>query len=397
MAEPSILLIGAGKWQVPLFERARALGLEVVATHAYANDAPAFALSDHSYVLDARDKNGHLEVAKRHHVSGVVTGADIAVPTAAFVATALGLPTISEETARAATDKAEMRRRAQQIGLAVPRFLPTRSEEEGRAFARQVGFPTIVKPIDGWGSRGVTVVADETRFHPAWEEALRFSSGQEVLVEELLHGAESSVEGFVDGRGRFHVLGISEKMKSELPYRFDLELHYPARFAPEQLAAIELYVTRLIEGFDITMGLTHTEVMVAGNSVHLIETAARGCGAFVVSKLLPAMTGLPIVDAVIRQAMGETVEIGDFTTRHGLLRFMVAPPGTVKRIEGLEQARAIPGIIDLEVDLQPGWKIAPATNTKGRTGHLLAIGDSREEVDQIAREAIHRLRVEMEP
>lgn len=395
MARQRILIIGAGKWHVPLFRGARELGLEVVATHVTAADAPGFEFSDHTYVLDARDKAGTLEVARRHDVRGVLTAADLAVPTVAHVAQVLGLPGISTEAARAATNKAEMRRRARDLGLAVPRFFAVREEEEGRARAGSVGYPCVVKPTDSWGSRGVTVVIEPDQFATAWREALRYSFDKEILVEEFLRGTESSVEGFVDGEGRFHVLGICDKKKSELPYRFDLELHYPGRFSEAQLAAIEAFVAALVEGFGITMGLTHTELMVSGEKVWLIETAARGCGAFVVSKLLPAMTGLPIVELVIRQAMGERIEIAGLERRHGLLKFIMLSPGLVRAATGIAEARAVPGIVDLDLEVAPGATVAPATNTQGRSGHLLAVGSSRAEADAVAEKALRHLRIEV--
>jgi biotin carboxylase len=389
-----LLVLGAGKWHVPIYQKARQMNLHLVGADLSA--APGFYYCDESYALDLRDGREIARLARSCRAEGIVTNVDLAVPTVAQVAGELGLPAHSIELARLVTDKSAMRRRCRELGLGGPVSAEVRSLDEARQAACAIGFPCVVKPRDAWGSRGVTVVMGENGIEDAHREACRHSFSGGLLVEELMTGTESSVEGFVDGEGRLHILGICDKKKSDLPYRYDVELHYPSHFDPPQILAIREYVSALVRGFGIRMGLIHTELMVKGQDIKLIETAGRGCGGNVIGRLIPAITGLDVLGAWIRQALGERVTLDPFSSSHGLLKFIMVPAGRVRRIRGIDEAKHAEGIIDFSLDVREGDDVPPARNTSGRIGHLIAIGCTRDETDRRVARALERLHIEVE-
>ena len=104
-----IMVIAGGTWQVPLIKKAKAMGFEVVNSNLY-EDSIGFEYSDFGEVADVKDRETNLKIAKKYQIDGVVTDqSDIAVPTVAFVASQLHLPTIGEEKAELFTDKFKMR------------------------------------------------------------------------------------------------------------------------------------------------------------------------------------------------------------------------------------------------------------------------------------------------
>jgi biotin carboxylase len=389
-----LLILGAGKWHVPSYQKAREMNLHLIGVDTSA--APGFDYCDESHLLDLRDAKEIARLARSRGAEGIVTNVDLAVPTVAQVAGELGLPAHSMEVAHLVTDKGAMRRRCHELGLGGPISAEVRSLIEARQAARATGFPCVFKPRDAWGSRGVTVVMGENDIEDAHREAFRYSLSGGLLVEELLTGTESSVEGFVDGDGRLHILGICDKQKSDLPYRYDLELHYPSHFDSPQVFAIREYVSALVRGFGIRMGFIHTELMVKGQEIKLIETAARGCGGNVIGRLIPAITGLDVLGLWIRQALGEWVMPETFSSSHGLLKFIMVPAGRVRRIRGIDEARRAEGIIDFGLDVREGDDVAHARNTSGRVGHLIAVGGTRDETDRRAARALERLHLEVE-
>jgi biotin carboxylase len=396
-----LLILGSGRWHLPLFIRAKELGLYIIATDITSDlvRAPGLKYADEAHVIDVRDVERNLALAVEKKIDGIITGVDLGVPTVAHIAAELGLPGISSAAAHACTDKAQMRNLARSAGLAVPQFSEITAWSELVDKVAQCQFPLVLKPADNCGSRGVAVVQAMDQLQQSFHDALAHSFSKRILLEEFMRGTECSVEGFVESDRTFRILGISDKLKSQLPYRYDLELHYPASFDSWQMNAIEEYVGRLVKAFGITMGFVHTELMISTDPqtpVRLIETAARGCGAFVVGKLLPEITGVDIIGAFIRQALGEHVILPPFQSRSGLLKFILAPVGKVLEVRGLAAAREIPGVIDLDIDLKPGDEIRRAQNTAGRNGYLLAAGNSREQVDFIAEAALKQLAIVME-
>jgi hypothetical protein len=113
---------------------------------------------------------------------------------------ALGIPGLGAEAARNFRDKARMKEVLSAAGLPCARHVRAASEAEVRRFADEVGYPLIVKPTAGSGSRGTFRVDSRERL----EASLDFDrpgEGREVMVEEFVTGEEHSFDSvFVDGR-----------------------------------------------------------------------------------------------------------------------------------------------------------------------------------------------------
>ncbi|KGJ05106.1 cyanophycin synthetase [Paracoccus halophilus] len=74
-------------------------------------------------------------------------------------------------------------------GLPVARQLATTSDKKAAKFARDIGFPVVVKPRDGNMGKGVTVgVQDRTQLLAAFERAQKISP--HVVIESLIEGEE---------------------------------------------------------------------------------------------------------------------------------------------------------------------------------------------------------------
>ncbi len=84
-------------------------------------------------------------------------------------------------------DKEAMKQAVEAAGLRVPRHGRARTQSEAWAVAEQVGYPAIVKPIDGAGSQNTFRCGDRAEF----EQALaRTRHVEEISVEEYVEGEE---------------------------------------------------------------------------------------------------------------------------------------------------------------------------------------------------------------
>lgn len=396
LAGKRLLVLTAGMWQAPVIARAKELGLTVIVTD-HNPSAPGLALADASELVSCLDIEAVLAVARKHRIDGVIAEqTDSAVVTAAHVAQNLGLPGIDVETALRATNKWLMREACRRAGVPIPKYHKVNSAADARQAAEEIGLPVVIKPVDGQSSKGVSKVWDLAEV-PGWYEYARTASRcGDVLVEEMLTGTESSAEGFHFG-DRLMVFGICEKCKCPPPHSFDVRLIYPASFPEETMAEIREVNRRVIEALGIQMGVTHAEYIVTAKGVYLLEAAARGCGAGVASKLIPAMTGFDPIAARIRQALGEKVDPPmRLTNKFGLLEFLMLPPGRIVSITGIEQARRIPGVVAIEYFVKPGDSIGTIENGAQRPGMLLAVADSRQGLMDLLREVQSTVTVRME-
>ena len=104
---------------------------------------------------------------------------------AARVREVIGVPGLTVEQTFPFRDKVRMKEVLDQAGLRTPRHARARTAHEVRAGIEHVGYPAILKPIDGAGS------ADTYRVDGA--------SDLERALEALRHVPEVTVEEFVDG------------------------------------------------------------------------------------------------------------------------------------------------------------------------------------------------------
>jgi biotin carboxylase len=383
IAGKRLLILGAGLWQVEYIRRARRLGAETWATD-WSDDAVGKPEADHFAPIDVTHAEETLAFAKRARIEGVFTAADVAVPTAAFLAAEMGLPGYSPAVAAQATNKLSMRRRSEEIGLKCPWFRPVRSVAEASALAAALSFPAIVKPVDNCSSRGVRFVAAPDGLAAAVAEALDASRAGEALIEEFLVGTEGSVEALVQD-GRVVVLGACDKTKSALPYRYDLELRYPGAYDAATRRDVDALAMRIAEGFGIADGILHIEFLVAADTrhVYLIEFAVRGCGSKVCTHLMPRLTGIDVVRVLIRQAFGlSTASLDPARHLHGALHFLMFPPGRVTAVRGVDEARSLPGVIDACVERVAGETIDEVRDGRSRPGHLLVSGATAADVQR---------------
>jgi len=117
---------------------------------------------------------------------------------AARLREALGVAGMDVERTQRFRDKETMKLRLDAAGIRTPRHARAAGERAVREAADRIGYPLIVKPIDGAGSRDTHRVDDA----PALEALLpRIAHVPEVSVEEYVEGEEFTFDTIcVDGR-----------------------------------------------------------------------------------------------------------------------------------------------------------------------------------------------------
>lgn len=372
----TVMIVGAGRFQLPAIATAQRLGYEVIAVDSDPA-APGLPVASHSRVCDIKDADQCIEIARAFHISGVFTvAAEAAVRTVAAVAAKLGLPGISESAARAATDKRVMRDLCATFGVPAPRYAACRTIEEARRHAAAFGFPVVVKPPDSSGSRGVSLVKAPAELAAASNMALGYACEASFLVEEFMEGPELSVEAFVKD-GELHVLALSDKIRTPPPALLDTTVLFPSELpAVTQAQAVEV-ARAAVRAAGIDNATIHMEQILTADGPKMVEMAARGAGFHVFTEILPWVTGVDVVEQLIRLSLGLETDFTVKGLRGAVLRFPEARTGRVTAVDGVERARNVSGIRDLEIYVKPGDVIRPLRSGSDRIGHIIAMADTR--------------------
>ena len=339
----NILIIGAGDFQLPLVQRASQYYNVLLAAPVIADMFRPYIKG--SLLVDVRDKEKILAYARENEIVGVTTDqTDIAVRTVAYVAEQMGLPGIGYETGVLFTDKSLMRARLKELGV---KLLPNRtvsSLEEALDYYGEIGGDIIIKPLDTQGSRGVQLCRSASELEAKYEEAARWSSSHQVLIERCATGREFVVEG-VSVDHEFANACIGDTLYFDLPDAFAAKRRVFPTTAEDRLKQRVLDLNaRIIQGFGLKRGITHSEYIMDGNDIYLIETAARGGGVFISSDLIHLSCGLDTEKFLLDIAVGAQKGLPDILPQQcvcGYLAFYI-PTGTVISVKGVEDVLALP-------------------------------------------------------
>lgn len=389
-----LLVLGAGPAQLGLLAAARARGLYVIAADRDPS-ALGFQLADKRALVSTEDEQGIERLADAEGVEGIVApGIDWPVGIAARIAERLGLPhPIDGQTGSLVTSKRRQRERLAAAGVPQPRSLVCADLEEGGAAAAETGFPCVVKPPDRQGQQGLSVVAEPEELPTAVEAALAVSRSGSFLVEELVDGPEVTVNAFSAG-GRFVPLTITDRLLAPAPaFGVALAHAWPSVGATSTVAEV---ARRAAESLGVTDGPTYTQLRVGPDGPVVVELAARLGGGHD-AELCEAALGVPLNALTLAAALGEPVELPSNTVLLGsgggaCVVFLVPPEGTLVAVEGLEEALALEGVLDVKLYRPPGWRFGPLRRGGDRAGAVLAVGSSRDDALERARRAAETVR-----
>lgn len=386
-----ILVLGAGYWQIPLIKTVQRLGYRAFAIDRNP-DADGAAVADRFEAIDITDAEGAITLGRELKILGAVTDqTDIPIPTLAKICDVLELSGPSPETAHNTTNKARMRLLAAEAGLQNPRYRVVTSVDEALDAIDEdhpnapggVGLPCVVKPTDSQASRGVQLIEHRKDLRAAAEEAFGFSREGRILVEEYLVGKEVTVEGcrYMD---ETHLLGVSTKSHTPPPHIIAMNLDFPAQLPDSTIEEIHRVYDSLVEALKIEAGSIHGELIVTDHGIYLVEMANRGGGSGTSSHCIPAISGVNLLEANVRYAVGDEQKIIRTKNRASVLRFLLFPPGKVERIEGVEDASSLTGVVNFVMYIRPGDVLVPPVMDTQRHGCLITVGDTIDKAREVA-------------
>jgi biotin carboxylase len=281
-----------------------------------------------------------------------------------------------------------------------PAYIVCSGAAEAETAAGQLGYPCVIKAPDRQGQRGLTLVSEPGRVASAVEVALDASRSATLLVEEHVEGRELTVNGFsLDGR--FHPLTVTDRLTAEPPaFGVALAHVWPSELGPPEIAAAIEAAGAAVAALGIANGPSYTQVLVSEAGPRVGEVAARIGGGHD-AELCRAVLGVDLNGLALAGALGLEIAPRQLApvarAGGGCVRFLVAPPGELRSLSGLEEAYAIDGVKGIRVYRRPGHRFGALIRGSDRAGAILAVGDSRDEALQQADRAAELVRFETAP
>ena len=339
---------------------------------------------------------------------GVVAVGDRPAVAAAHLAVQLSLPFHPPEAAARARDKHATRRAFAAAGLNVPPFTRVPLDADAAALAEAATYPCVLKPLGLSASRGVIRADHPAAFRAAFERIrkllaepdvarLRDPADQYLQIEQFVPGREFSVEAILTV-GEFQPLAIFDKPDPlDGPYFEETIYVTPSREDAATQAAILASARAACAALGLRHGPVHAEVRVNAAGVWPLEVAPRPIGGLC-ANALRFRGGAPLEELILRHAAGQRISgFQREADASGVMMIPVPGDGVFAAVDGVEEARAAPGIDDVVITAKPGQRLTPLPEGASYPGFLFARGPDPERVYQDLRSAHEKLRFHWAP
>src|ERR1700722_8457175 len=270
---------------------------------------------------------------------------------------ALRIPGMGAEVAHNFRDKARMKTVFEAHGVPCARHRLTRSVDEARSAAADLGYPLVAKPPAGAGARS-TFRIDGDAHLDEWLRADPPSHDVPVLLEQMVVGSEHSFDSvLIDGEPVWH--SISRYLPTPLEVLENPWIQW-AVLLPRNINTPEYDVIRRegvhgLRALGLRPGLTHMEwFRRAGDDIAISEVAARPPGAQFTS-LLSYAHDVDMYAAWARLEIFGTFEPPERRYSVGAAYLRGQGNGTVLAVHGLDVLQRELGDIVMEADIpRPG-------------------------------------------
>lgn len=378
-----ILIVGAGFLQSFVIKKAQDMGYETLAVDADPK-AVGFQFADKHAVINIVDEKACLAYAQKENIDGVLTAAtDYGVLTAAYIAKEMHLGGLDYEVAKLIKNKYKVRKRLFEAKVDdTEQAYEVGENTDIGALCGKLTFPVMVKPCDGSGSRGAARVDKAEQFAEACKNAMSASITHRAEVETFIVGKEYGAETLV-ANGKINVLGIMRKWMTNPPYYAELGHAIPTDLPQEVEERAKKCVESAVKALGINFGSVNMDMLItAEGKIHIIDIGARMGGNMIGPCIIPYGTGVDYVANMIRNAVGDEIDLTPRQKSAVATRLLAFGNGVVKQLpdfEGLEREYGVEIYHHLEVGQAVreyhtnldgcGYIVAKANDVETAIGH----------------------------
>ena len=303
-----LLLLGGSHYLIPAIKKAKELGCYTIVCD-YLPDNISHKFCDKHYNISIVDKDKVLSLAKELEIDGVMSFAcDPGVVTAAYVADQMGLPAPGPyQSVCILQNKGLFRAFLRDNGFNVPRAVSFSAADYSFEEIEGIGYPFIVKPTDSAGSKGVSVVYQQSELLQAIRYALTFSRRKEFIIEEYIEaeGFSSDSDCFsVDGELLFTSFSKQRFDRSASNPFTPAAYSWPSSFSQSQENELKNELQRLIHLLGMRTSIYNVETRIGKNEKPYIMEVSPRAGGNRLSEMLYYSTGTDLISKSVCAALG---------------------------------------------------------------------------------------------
>jgi len=319
-----ILIANRGEIACRVMRTAKRMGIATVAVYSEADaDALHVAMADEAVAVGPAPSSESYLVIDNIMAAIKETGADAVHPGYGFLSENAAFSEALEKAGvafigpgpkaiAAMGDKIESKRLAEEAGVATVPGRPgvIKDAEEAVTVSKEIGYPVMLKASAGGGGKGMRIARDDDgvreSFRLAASEALSSFGDDRIFIEKFIENPRHiEIQVLADSHGNTIYLGEREcsiqrrhqKVIEEAPSPF---------IDPDTRAAMGAQAVALAQAVDYKSAGTVEFIVDGERNFYFLEMNTRLQVEHPVTELV---TGVDLVEQMIRVAAGETLQI----------------------------------------------------------------------------------------
>ncbi|MEO5617579.1 MAG: ATP-grasp domain-containing protein, partial [Candidatus Eisenbacteria bacterium] len=169
----------------------------------------------------------------------------------------------------------------------------------------------------------------------------------------------------------------------------------PSRLPADQQRQIAEATVQAARALDLHDGPVHAEFRINAEGVWPIEIAPRSIGGLC-SRAVRFEGGDSLEMLLLRHALADPLEVRPDSMASGVMMIPIPGPGRLRAVRGVDEARAVPGIVELSLTRPLGAELVPLPEGAQYLGFIFSRGDDPERAERSLRECHGRLKFDIE-
>ena len=395
MTGKKLLILGGTSASLNLVKLAKTMGVyTVVVDEADVSKRVAKQEADAHFEVSTTDIDGLKRLVEEEHIDGVFCGpSEFNIRNMIRLCEASGLPcyTTMEQWNRCA-NKDEFTECCRRYGVDVPEEYDIHKGMTN-AELEAIDYPIIIKPVDGCSSIGISVCRSKEEVMTAYQKAMDASTCKRIIAEKYIeNGGEIFGARYLVQDGEAYPYLLIDTYVADPINRTSLISAFtltPSKYSDYYMKNMDLQVRAMIKGMGITKGTVFFQSLPYKGKIYFHEMGYRLSGG-IIYKLTEPLMGINDMKMMIRCALGgecitkeEANSIDLKCNGHFGAQLMVPMnAGTIKKIEGLEEAMSISVVTDFIQYYQVGDTVEEEYigTLQQHFGRFTMIADNEDEI-----------------
>lgn len=337
-----LLILGGTANMIDLVKTAQRMGVYTIVTDWYdTTKSPAKLVADECWNISITEYETLVRKIADDGITGVIASiTDSYLLPYAHLCELCNLPCYaSKEVLALSTDKVKFKNMCIANDVPVARKYDIDVHDANQVVA--LPYPVIVKPSDGSGSRGFNICQDKEELARNYENALRYSPGKNVIIEDFIPYDATIIHYTMIG-GKCYYSGMSDKVSRKFKSTGASVMafqQFPSKGESVYLDSLDEKVRHMFEQAGFRDGPIWIEAFYDGEREFVFNEMAHRFGGSLTYYPVQYFYGISQIEMLVNSAFGiRNTLLPKHKTVTG--NYCIIPihckPGRISRIDGAE-------------------------------------------------------------